>query len=268
MTIETFDYADGTDISTVAGYTVVNGSAEANSGRLKVNATSTDTNGGIFIVRDMGATSVTLSVDLDIAGGTYSPAGFAMRFVDVTNSLQLHYRSQDGYTRLVEKVNGTDTVIADATPSGFSSGDGALLEVADDGENISVLFNGSPLISHSTTVHQGSTNFGLWAAGKGYSFDNFSYPDAALPGLKQVNIELPTAFVGLGGVNYSLSNLITGEQVDYGSLATSSSPVNIQFENDNVASGAVLVAYASNISSGNDSEALVMWDKVTVSTVE
>ena len=231
MVIETFDYADGTDISTVPGYTVVNGSAEADSGRLKINATNTSTTGGIFIVMDLGVTSVTLSVDLTISGGTASPAGFALRFVDVANSLQLHYRSSDGYTRLVEKVNGTDTVVADATPSGFSSGNGASLEVTDDGENISVLFNGSSLISHSTTVHQGSTNFGLWSSNTGYSFDNFSYPDAALPGLKQVNLELPTDFIGLSGVNYSLSNLITGKQVEYGNLATSSSPVNIQFEN-------------------------------------
>lgn len=269
MAIETFDYADGTDISTVPGYNVVNGSASVNAAkRLTIDATNTTTSGGIFIVRDLNSSAVTISTDLIISGTTQAPAGLALRFIDVNNTLQVNFRSDDGWVRMVEKVGGVNTVIADAYVPNYTNGTSGTLEVIDDGENLTVNFNGSFLVSATSTEHQSSTLFGLWAAGTEYDFDNFTHPSAALPGLKQINLDLPSAFIGLSDVNYSLSNLTTGEQVEYGSLATSTSPVNIQFENEGVASGSVLVAYASNISSGNDSEALVMWDKVTVSTVE
>lgn len=269
MALETFDYPDGTDISTISGYTVVNGVATVNAAaRLDIDAFNTAGSGGIFIVRDMASSAVTISTDLVISGSTTTPAGLALRFIDTDNTIQVNFRTTDGWVRVVEKVGGVNTVIADAYPSGYSNGSGGSLEVVDDGTNLTVNFNGAQLLTTSSTEHQSSTLFGLWAAGTEYDFDNFAYPDVALTGLKQVNLELPSTFVGLSGVNYSLSNLITGEQIDYGNLTTASSPVNIQFENDNVASGSVLVAYASNIASGNDSEALVMWDKVTVSAVE
>lgn len=269
MAIETFDYADGTDISTVPGYTVVNGTATVNSSNyLSIDAVNTTGSGGIFIVRDLSTSAVTISTDLIISGSTARPAGVALRFIDTDNTIQVNFRSEDGWVRVVEKVGGVNTVIADAYVPNYTNGTSGTLEVIDDGENLTVNFNGSFLVSAASTEHQSSTLYGLWAAGTEYDFDNFTYPSATLPGVKQVNIDLPTDFIGLSGVIYSLSNLTTGEQVKYGSLATSSSPVNIQFENEGVASGSVLVAYASNISSGNDSEALVMWDKVTVSTVE
>ena len=269
MAIDTFDYADGTDISTVPGYNVVNGTASVNAAkRLNVDAVNTSGSGGIFIVRDLNSSAVTISTDLIISGSTQVPAGLALRFIDTNNTLQVNFRSDDGYVRVVEKVGGVNTVIADAYPSSYTDGTGCTLEVIDDGENLTVNFNGSFLVSATSTEHQSSTLYGLWSAGTEYDFDNFAYPSAQVVGMKQVNLNLPSAFVGLSGVKYSLSSLATGEQVEYGSLATSSSPVNIQFENEGVASGSVLVAYASNISSGNDSEAQVMWDKVTVSTVE
>lgn len=138
----------------------------------------------------------------------------------------------------------------------------------DDGESIGVLVDGVQVVSYSTTRHQGATLYGPMATNAAFSFDNYSYPDAPVAGLKEASITLPAAFIGLGGVKYSLSVLSTGEQVDFGTLDTASSPVTVQFENDFLSDGVTLVAYASNITSSNDTEALIMWDKTTLSIAE
>lgn len=256
MTLETFDYTDGT--STIPGTTVYLGSFTIQSNVF----TPAESTRIVWESEYDGSWSTII----DPASSDTANAGIIIRGSDIDNHLSFFFRASDGLLRGEKRVAGSGTTVFSKTVSGYASGDARTLRVDATGTAIEVYLDDVLQQGWADDSGLSGVQAGIRTDSSNYTFDDFSYP-AASTTLRQVTVDLPAAVVGESGYNYTLHNLSTMEQVDFGVLDTSSTPVTIQFDNTGVSSAATLTFFASNIDASNDNTATVVWDKADVSLV-
>lgn len=240
------------------------GEHEVQNGELV--CTAIDATNGAYVGFDAGSLVPELSVDITPDGSNTAPFGFFLRYVDLDNHVLCHITSSGNRVRLVERVNGSNTVIGDVSPSGYSATQTRILSVEDDGLTLTVRLNGSTIgISEDSTVGQGSTIVGLRSAAVGdYSYDNFIYTTANTAS-KNVTFSLPQAIQGLSGVNYIITPSPLGDSITSGALDTSGTSVVIDLDAfPSLSAGDNLLLIATDKQAADDSTDVIAWDASTV----
>ena len=166
MSIETFDYPDGT--TDITGTTLYFGSFVIQSERLA----TTDSVRVAWGSKYNGE----WSVDIYPASSYGGNAGIIIRGSDVDNHLSFHLRSSDGLIRGEKRVNGNSTTVFSWSVSGYTSTQARNLKVVANEDGIRIYLD--DVLQGSWTDDSGltGTDAGIRSDSTPYTFDNFNYP--------------------------------------------------------------------------------------------
>lgn len=261
MVTQNFDSI--TNGSLPAGWVNYLGTHEVQSGELV--CTSIDATNGAYVGLDTGSIVTELSVDITPDGSHTAPFGFFLRYVDLNNHVLCHVTSSGNRIRLVERVNGSNTVIGDVSPTGYSATQTRNITVEDDGLTLTVKLDGATVISEDSTVGQGSTIVGVRSASVGdYSYDNFSYNESASAS-KTVTFDISSHLQGVPDVYFTLTTIPFSDSITSGTLDTSAATVTLNLDAfDNVDVGDTLVLLASDKQLATDDADIIAWPTAVV----
>jgi hypothetical protein len=262
MVTQNFDSIENGSLP--AGWFNYLGTHEVQGGALV--CTSRDSSNGAFTGVNAGSAISSVSVDITPDASSTSPFGLFLRYVDLDNHVLCHVISSTNRIRLVEVVNGSNTVLGEVTPSGYTSTQTRTMAVEDDGLNLTVKLDGAAIgISEETTVGQGSTIAGVRSSNVGeYSYDNFTH-NTASSASKTVTFSLPDAIQGVSGVNYILTPNPLGDSITSGILDTSGATVTIDLDAfPTLTAGDNLLMIATDKQAADDNTDIIAWDASTV----
>lgn len=175
MALETFDYPDGTDISSL-GFTVWGGDFAVAGNELAVTS-STSNSRAVVSSQPNGV----ISADFTVSSASFSNYGLVFRGVDSDNFLEVIIASQNGGMRIFEYVGGNGTAIFDQISSSRSLSGSFNLRVEFLGKDIAILVNGSVAARVESDKHLAGTLAGIRLDNTTYSADNFNYQTKTIP---------------------------------------------------------------------------------------
>lgn len=262
MTTQNFDSISNGSLP--AGWVNYLGTHEVQSGELV--CTSIDATNGAYLGLDTGSLVTELSVGITPDGSHSPPFGLFLRYIDLNNHVLCHVTSSGNRIRLVERVNGSNTVIGDVSPSGYSATQTRNLSVEDDGLTITVKLDGASIgISEESTVGQGSTIVGVRSASVGdYSYDNFSYNESASVS-KTATFDISSHLQGVPDVYFTLTTIPFSDSITSGTLDTSAATVTLNLDAFSAVDvGDTLCLLASDKQVANDAADIIAWPTAVV----
>lgn len=199
MALETFDYPDGTDISTLPEYTVWSGNFETENGALSTPSSASNSR----VVRSStGGNGITELVIPD--AGSSANAGLIFRGVDSSNYWSLYANQSNNRVRLAKYVAGSGTTIYDQNFDGLS-GD-RVFRAECIGERIQIFLNGDLLATFYDPQFSDGNLVGIRCDSSDYSFPSLTYQSLSVP-------------APLSAPNYTQSGL-GKEAIKVGEIAT------------------------------------------------